>query len=92
MNLNPLKFALAASITMGAVYAVCAVVTMLWPDGAVKLLGWMFHLIRVENLAGNVEVTLQGAFMGLFQTVVYTFAAFYVFGWLYNAFTKTAPK
>ncbi|MBI2577559.1 MAG: hypothetical protein HYV77_01810 [Candidatus Wildermuthbacteria bacterium] len=94
MNLNPLKFGLAAGITAGLLYAICAVVSLLWPDGAVKLLGWMFHLIRVESFAGNgnLEVTLPGAVMGLLQTFVYTFAAFYVFGWLYNKLTKTAPK
>ncbi len=63
---------------MGLIYAVCAVFVALWPDFALRLLGWLVHLVNVDKFAGDVAITLGGFLAGLAQVVIYT----YVGGWL----------
>jgi len=84
MKLNKHKFALAATITITIVYAVCAVFTALLPDVALKFLGWMLHLVNVENFAGGVEITFGGVILGLLPIIFYSYLTTYLFAWLYN--------
>ncbi len=89
MILNKQKFALAATITMGVVYAVCAAFTALLPDVALKFLGWMVHIVNVEKFAGGVEVTFGSFILGLLPILFYSYLTAYLFAWLYNRFTKS---
>lgn len=84
MTLNAHKFSLAATITMGITYVICAVFTALLPDVALKFLGWMMHIVNVEKFAGGVEVTFGGFLLGLLPIVFYTYFGTFVFAWLYN--------
>lgn len=91
MTFDVKKLALAAAITMAVVYVVCAVFVSLFPGVAVKFLGWMLHIVNIEKIAGDVQVTPVGVLAGLVQTVGYTYFGIYLFGWLYNRFVKPAP-
>jgi hypothetical protein len=82
------KFSLAAALTMGAVYIVCIVFVMIWPNFSMQLLGWLVHLVNVDKFAGDVQITLAGAVFGLIQAVVYTYIGALLFGWLHNKFMK----
>lgn len=84
MELNKQKFSLAATITMGIAYVICAVFTALLPDVALKFLGWMVHIVNVEKFAGGVEVTFGGFILGLLPVLFYTYLVSYLFAWLYN--------
>ncbi|MBI2640340.1 MAG: hypothetical protein HYW91_00425 [Candidatus Sungbacteria bacterium] len=89
MELNKNKFSLAAAATMGVVYVVCAVFVWLWPDFALKLFGWLVHLVNVDKFAGDVAITATGFVVGLVQILVYAYVGAYVFAWLHNRFMKT---
>jgi len=41
MKLEVQKFSLALSVTMGIIYAVCAIFVTLWPDFSLQLFGWL---------------------------------------------------
>lgn len=84
MTLNAHKFSLTATITMGITYVICAVFTLLFPDVALKFLGWMMHIVNVEKFAGGVEVTIGSFLLGLLPILFYTYFATYVFARLYN--------
>ena len=84
MELNKQKFSLAATITMGVAYVTCAVFTALFPDVALKFLGWMVHIVNVEKFAGGMEVSLGSFFLGLLPIVFYTYVMSYLFAWVYN--------
>lgn len=84
MTLNANKFSLAAAMTMGITYVICAVFTALVPDIALKFLGWMMHIVNVEKFAGGVEVTIGGFLLGLLPILFYSYLAAYVFARLYN--------
>lgn len=88
MELNKNKFALAASGTVAITYIICAVFTFLWPETAVQLLGFIFHILNMEKLAGGVDVTLWSAIIGLLQVIIYTFVNIWVFAWIYNRLLK----
>lgn len=88
MELDKNKLALAASGTVGIAYVVCAIFTYLWPEVAVSLLGFVFHVLNMEKLAGGVEFSLWSAIIGLLQVVIYTFINIWIFAWIYNALIK----
>jgi len=71
---------------MGAIYVACAAFVALWPEFAVKLLGWLVHLVNVEKFAGDVRITPLGFLIGLAQAVVYTYVGAWLFSWLHNKF------
>lgn len=84
LNLN--GFAAAAAGVMGAAYVLCAVFVVFWPAFALKLFGWLVHLVNVEKFAGDVAITIGGFLVGLAQAVVYTYIGAWVFAWLHNKF------
>lgn len=88
MELNKNKFSMAAAGTMGAIYIICAVFVMLWPDFALRLFGWLVHLVNVDKFAGDVQITIGGFLGGLAQILVYTYLSAWIFSWLHNKFVK----
>lgn len=90
MEIKKHQFSLAASATFGIMYVACAAFTALLPDLAMRLLGWVAHIVNVDKFAGGVEITLVGVAIGLLEIVVYGYVAAYLFASLYNRFT--APK
>jgi len=81
---------MAAAGTMGIVYAICAVFVSLWPDFAMRLLGWLVHLVNVDKFAGDMEITAGGFIISLAQILVYTYVIAWIFAWLHNRFMS--PK
>lgn len=90
MQLDKNKFALALSGTMLVAYAICTAFTALWPDVALKFLGWMLHLVNVERFAGGVELTFGGFVAGLLPILFYSYLVGWLFVWMYNGLLK--PK
>lgn len=88
MELNKNKFASAAALAMGAIYVICGVFVLLWPEFALQLFGWLVHLVNVDKFAGGVNVTAVGFAIGLLQVIIYTYIAAYLFAWLHNKFVK----
>lgn len=84
MTLNTNKLALAATITIGIAYIVCAVFTAIAPETALKFLGWTLHLVNVDKFAGGVEVTLGSFILGLLPILFYSYITAYIFALLYN--------
>ena len=85
-QINKNGFALAAGGVMGVIYVVCAVFVALWPDLALRLFGWLVHLVNVEKFAGDVAITFGGFVAGLLQAVVYTYVGAWFIAWLHNKF------
>lgn len=79
-------FALAASGVLGAIYIVCAVFVLFWPEFSLQLFGWLVHLVNVDKFAGDVAVTFGGFLGGLVQIVIYTYIGAWLVAWLHNKF------
>ncbi|MDP3966415.1 MAG: DUF5676 family membrane protein [archaeon] len=88
MKLEIQKFSLAAALTMGVIYAVCAIFVSIWPDFSLQLFGWLVHLVNVDKFAGDTQITALGFIIGLLQAMVYTYIGALAFGWLHNKFLK----
>lgn len=88
MQLDKNKFSLAAALTMGAVYVVCAAFVALWPEFSLRLFGWLVHLVNVDKFAGDVGVTAAGFVIGLAQILIYTYIGAWLFAWLHNKAVK----
>lgn len=87
MKLHAQKFALAATITMGVAYVICAAFTALSPDLAMRFLGWIIHLTNVDKFTA-IEVTFGGFIAGIVPILAYTYAGTYLFASLYNKFIQ----
>ena len=88
MKLDLQKFSLAAALTMGFVYVLCAIFVALWPGFALQLFGWLVHLVNIDKFAGDVQMTAAGLIFGLLQAVIYTYLGALAFAWLHNKFLK----
>ena len=73
---------------MTAVYAVCAAFTAIWPEAAVRFLGWMLHIVNIEKVAGAVKITLGSVILGWIPLVLYSYFTALIFAWLYNRSLK----
>ncbi|OGD24294.1 hypothetical protein A2Z10_02725 [Candidatus Azambacteria bacterium RBG_16_47_10] len=87
MQFNAQKFALAATITMGIAYVICAAFTALNPELAMKFLGWIIHLTNVDKFTA-IEVTFGSFIASLVPILAYTYFGAYLFAWLYNKLNK----
>ena len=83
MELNKNKFALAAAKVLGVWYVICALLVALAPNLAVKLFGWMVHLINLEPGVSFPEVIY-----GFIEVIILTYVSAYVFAWLHNRAIK----
>lgn len=88
MKLNKQKLSLAAAITMAIAYAVCALFTALLPNVAVKFLGWMLHLVNVEQFAGDVAITFASFLGDLLPIIFYSYIVVWIFAAVYNRLSK----
>lgn len=79
MELNKKKFASAAAATMSIWYIICALLVALVPGLAVKLFGWMVHLVDLKPGVGFPEVIY-----GFIEVAILTYITAYVFAWLHN--------
>lgn len=79
MELNKSKFSLAAAEIMGVWYVICALLVTLVPELAMKLFGWMVHLVNLE-----VGISFPEVVYGFIEVVILTYITAYVFAWLHN--------
>lgn len=84
MELNAKKFAFAAAATTAIVYAVCVAFVFAAPDLALKILGWVTHIVNVEKFAGDVEITAVGLIGGFAQVLIYAYIFAWLLAWFYN--------
>lgn len=85
-KINARGFAKAAASIMGLIYVVCAIFVALWPAFALRLLGWLVHLVNVDKFAGDVAITVGGFLAGLAQVAIYTYIGAWLIAWLHNKF------
>lgn len=79
MELNKKKFAVAATEVMGIWYIICALLVAIAPNTAVKLFGWIVHLVDLKPGVSFPEVIY-----GFVETTILTYVSAYVFAWLHN--------
>lgn len=88
MKIDQNKFALAIAGTFGVMYALCAALVALAPGVALRLLGWVTHIVNVDKFAGDVEITAVGLIIGLVQILAYSYLTARLFSFLYHWLTK----
>ncbi|MBI2034098.1 MAG: hypothetical protein HYT13_03315 [Candidatus Liptonbacteria bacterium] len=85
MGINKNKFALALAATMAVLYVICAAFTAIAPELALKVLGWVIHLVNLEK-ATEVSITFGGFIVGLIPIFFYSYAGGWIFASFYNRF------
>ena len=88
-KINIRGFAKAVACIIGLVYVVCAIFVTLWPDLALRLFGWLVHLVNIDKFAGDVNITAGGFIAGLVQIVIYSYVIAWLIAWLHNKFCKS---
>ena len=90
MKIDQNKFSLAIAGTFGVMYVLCAALVALAPGVALKLLGWVTHIVNIDKFAGDVEITAAGFIIGLVQILVYSYLVARLFSFVYHWLTKEA--
>lgn len=84
MQVQSHSFALSGAITVAILYSVCTAFVLLAPELAVKLTSDVMHLISLEPMAANIQITLASFLSALVQVVLSTYVALLIFAGLYN--------
>jgi len=79
MELNKNKFAFAAAEVLAIWYLVCALLVAMAPSLAVKLFGWMVHLVDLKP-----DVTFPEVIYGFVEVTILTYITAYAFAYLHN--------
>lgn len=58
MQLDSMKFSIAATSTVGLWYLICIIVVSIAPEMTIQLFGMMTHLINIDWMLENTKVTL----------------------------------
>lgn len=88
MQLQSGSLALSGAVTAAVLYAACSLFVLLAPELAVKLTGNVMHMITLEPIAANIQITLASFISGLVQVVLSTYVALLIFAGVYNQMTK----
>ena len=75
---------LALGLTTGIVYIICAVLSAIWPDSLLWLVGHWIHTIDLSKIATPSELNLGRFILGLVSSVISAYVVGVLFGWLYN--------
>ncbi len=74
----------AAGLTAGIVYAVCAAVVTLWPTQALSFFANWFHGIDLVKIAVPIQITASSFVVGLIGVIISFYIVGFIYGWLYN--------
>lgn len=89
--INKNKVALSAGLTGAIMYIFCAIFVWILPDLSLKLIGWLAHLVNLqEKLSGNVTLTIGGVATGLIEVFIYLYVVGWIFAGVYNRLNKSA--
>ncbi|MBI4128232.1 MAG: hypothetical protein HY459_04135 [Parcubacteria group bacterium] len=83
MKFDTTKLSLAAAVTTGILYVVCAVVVAIAPRFALALFGNLLHMVNLGSVM-TVKLSFGGFLIGLVQIFIYSYVAFWIFGSTYN--------
>lgn len=83
-KVHPHPIGVAAGLTAGVVYLICAVVITLWPTQILKFFASWFHGIDLTKLAIPVQLTLGRIILGLISIVLFFYFIGFIYGLLYN--------
>lgn len=82
LSVKRVGYSLAA--VFGIVYAVCAVLVAISPDGTVKAFRYLFHGIDISKIAAMPTIT--GTIIGFVEIIVLGFIVGWLFAKIYNSF------
>ena len=91
-RLDANRLASSAAIAGGIAYAVCAAAVALAPDLTLRLVGWLAHVLNVEQFASDVGVTPGAFLLGLLEVVVYAYLVTLLFAATYNRLGRAGER
>lgn len=87
MKLNEMAFANAGAALMTAVYLICALSVILFPDLIFSLAQSWFHGLDLSKIR-TPGVVAESFVLGLVSAAVLSWLAHYIFAWTYNKLAK----
>lgn len=81
MKLNAAKFGLAAAISFGVAWIICALLVMLMPGMMMSMSG---HMVHMELADMGWHLTLAGVLLGLVAWSVSAGFIGWLLAWIYN--------
>ncbi len=93
-TLNPWRLGVALALTAAALYAVCALAFVFWPEAALRFFNAWLHGIDLQPLPATAKAVTAGAFAyGLAGLALTAFVAGALFGFFSNWFNvRVKPR
>lgn len=79
---HPTGFTLG--LTLGIVYVVCVLLSVLWPESLLWLVSHWIHTVDFSKITVPYEFNFGGFLAGLIVTVLSGYVVGVLFGWIYN--------
>jgi len=89
MQIQSIKFANAASLTVGILYVVCTLFVALAPEAALTILNGAMHMPDISSALGGTDVSIGGFLLGLIPMLVYSYIGAWLLATLYNRFSRS---
>ena len=84
MFLEPISFALAATITTSLSFIAYSFAMAFFPKFFVRMHASMIHLVHFQKYLNDIKVTLESFIWGLVQVIFHTFITAWFFAVIYN--------
>ena len=83
-KVHPHPIGVAAGLTAGIVYLICAVVVTLWPTLSLRFFANWFHGVDLIKIATPVQFTFWTFILGLLSAILFFYVIGLVYGLLYK--------
>ena len=83
-NIHPHSIGVAAGLTAGIIYVICAAAVVLWPTLSLRFFASWFHGIDLTQISVPVQLAFNGFITGLFSVVLFFYFVGLIYGLIYN--------
>lgn len=92
MKIYAFSFATAGAIVAGLLYTAFGIILKLYPAQALKFIGTIHMLPKLDYIKSFIKVTPQAIIMGVITHTVFAFVIFWFIAMIYNLLQRLFHK
>ncbi len=92
MKIYACSFAIAGAAAVGLIYTTLAVVLKWYPAQALKFIGTIHMLPKLDYIKSFIKVTPQAIVMGIITHTIFAFVIFWFIAMVYNLLQRLFHK
>jgi len=92
MKIYACSFAIAGATVVGLIYTALGVILKMYPAQALKFIGTIHMLPKLDYIKSFIKVTPQAITMGIITHTIFAFIVFWCIAMIYNLLQKLFHK